>query len=70
MLPQEIGDAAQDGDRDRVMAWLDAGGSVDDVDLGGYTLLNCCAVPQSNSYRDYPMSLVDSWEASRPVVGG
>ena len=43
VLPQEIGDAAQDGDRDRVMAWLDAGGSVDDVDLGGYTLLNCCA---------------------------
>ena len=43
-LPREIGDAAQNGDRDRVMAWLDAGGSIDDVDTGGYTLLNCCAV--------------------------
>ena len=43
VLPQEIGDAAQNGDLERVMAWLDAGGSVDDVDLGGYTLLNCCA---------------------------
>ena len=43
-LPREIGDAAQNGDRDRVMAWLDAGGSIDDVDSGGYTLLNCCAV--------------------------
>ena len=32
VLPQEIGDAAQDADRDRVMAWLDAGGSIDDVD--------------------------------------
>ena len=29
---QEIGDAAQDADRDRVMAWLDAGGSINDVD--------------------------------------
>ena len=28
MIPQEIGDAVQDGDRDRVMAWLDAGGSI------------------------------------------
>ena len=27
VLPQEIGDAAQDADRDKVMAWLDAGGS-------------------------------------------
>ena len=44
MLPTEIGDAAQNGDRDRVIAWLDAGGSIDDVDSGGYTLLNCCAV--------------------------
>ena len=43
ILPREIGDAAQDADIDRVMDWLDAGGSVDDVDSGGYTLLNCCA---------------------------
>jgi len=43
MIPQEIGDAVQDGDRDRVMAWLDAGGSIDDVDKDGYTLVHCCA---------------------------
>ena len=43
MLPTEIGDAAQNGDRDRVMAWLNAGGSINDVDGDGYTLLNCCA---------------------------
>ena len=30
ILPREIGDAAQDADIDRVMDWLDAGGSVDD----------------------------------------
>ena len=42
VLPDEIGDAAQDADRDRVMAWLDAGGSIDDVDSHGYTLVNCC----------------------------
>ena len=41
-LPREIGDAAQDGDRDSVMAWLDAGGSINDVDEDGYTLLHCC----------------------------
>ena len=40
VLPQEIGDAAQDVDRDRVMAWLDAGGSINDVDEDGYTLLH------------------------------
>ena len=43
VLPTEIGDAAQDANRDRVMAWLDAGGSINDVDEDGYTLLNCCA---------------------------
>ena len=43
MLPQEIGDAAQNGDRDRVIAWLNAGGSIDDVDVDGYTLVHCCA---------------------------
>ena len=30
VLPQEIGDAAQNGDRDRVIAWLNAGGSIND----------------------------------------
>ena len=43
VLPQEIGDAAQDTNRDRVMAWLEGGGSINDVDEDGYTLLNCCA---------------------------
>ena len=43
VLPQEIGDAAQNGDRDRVIAWLNAGGSIDDVDEDGYTLVHCCA---------------------------
>ena len=33
VLPIEIGDAAQDADRDRVIAWLDAGGSINDVDV-------------------------------------
>ena len=32
VLPIEIGDAAQDADRDRVIAWLDAGGSINDVE--------------------------------------
>jgi len=43
VLPQEIGDAAQDADTDRVIAWLDAGGSINDTDFQGYTLVNCCA---------------------------
>ena len=49
MLPQEIGDAAQNGDRDRVMAWLNAGGSIDDVDEDGYTLVNCCVCGDRDS---------------------
>ena len=44
VLPTEIGDAAQDGDRDRVMAWINAGGSINDVDKDGYTLIHCCAI--------------------------
>ena len=43
VLPMNVGDDAQDGDHDRVMAWLDAGGSINDIDAIGYTLLNCCA---------------------------
>ena len=43
VLPVPIGDAAQDTDADRVNAWLDGGGDVNDVDKDGYTLLNCCA---------------------------
>ena len=30
VLPEEIGDAAQDGDQDRVFAWLAAGGDIND----------------------------------------
>ena len=43
VLPEEIGDAAQDGDQDRVFAWLAAGGDINDADPGGFTLLCCCA---------------------------
>jgi len=43
VLPQEIGDAAQDADKDTVMAWVNAGGSINDADFQGYTLVNCCA---------------------------
>ena len=32
VLPTEVGDAAKDTDHDRVMAWLDAGGSINDKD--------------------------------------
>ena len=46
VLPTEVGDAAQDTDHDRVMAWLDAGGSINDKDNdkdnGGFTLVHCC----------------------------
>ena len=42
-LPMVIGDAAQNADRDTVIAWLDAGGSINDVDENGFILLNCCA---------------------------
>ena len=38
VLPTEVGDAAQDANRDRVIAWLDAGGSINDVDEDGYSL--------------------------------
>ena len=43
VLPMSIGDAAQLGHRDTVIAWLDAGGSIDDVDEEGYSLVHCCA---------------------------
>ena len=43
VLPEEIGDAAQNAEKDRVMAWLDAGGSINDFDEFGFTLLHCCA---------------------------
>ena len=48
VLPQEIGDAAQyafdDDEAARVLAWLDEGGDVNDVDKDGYTLIHCCAI--------------------------
>ena len=49
MLPQEIGDAAQNANRDRVIAWLDAGGSINDVDEEGFTLVHCCACGKPGS---------------------
>ena len=56
-LPMVIGDAAQNADRDRVIAWLDAGGSINDADEGGFTLLNCCASGDIHgSYKRYARS--------------
>ena len=49
VLPIEIGDAAQDADRDRVIAWLDAGGSINDVDEDGYTLVHSCVCGDRDS---------------------
>ena len=43
VLPEEIGDCAQDGDQDRVFAWLATGGDINDGDPQGFTLLMCCA---------------------------
>ena len=43
VLPEELGDCAQNGDQDRVFAWLDAGGDINDGDPQGFTLLGCCA---------------------------
>ena len=43
VLPEELGDRAQNGDQDRVFAWLAAGGDINDADPGGFTLLCCCA---------------------------
>ena len=47
VLPDEIGDAAQDADEDdgaRVLAWLDSGGDINDGDKDGFTLIHCCAI--------------------------
>ena len=47
VLPEEIGDAAQDAADDdvaRIKAWLDGGGDVNDGDKDGYTLIHCCAI--------------------------
>ena len=43
VLPEEVGDRAQDGNQDRVFAWLAAGGDINDADPQGFTLLGCCA---------------------------
>ena len=43
VLPVDIGNAAQDEDIEQVKAWLQSGGSMDDQDGEGYTLLHCCA---------------------------
>ena len=42
VVPREICNAAANAERDRVLAWLDAGGSINDVDESGYTLVHCC----------------------------
>ena len=38
-LPEDLGDCAQDGDQDRVFAWLATGGDINDGDPQGFTLL-------------------------------
>ena len=43
VVPEDLGDSAQNGDQDRVFAWLDAGGDINDADPQGFTLLGCCA---------------------------
>ena len=43
VLPDDLGDCAQNGDQDRVFAWLAAGGDINDGDSQGFTLLCCCA---------------------------
>ena len=40
----DIGDAAQDCDSARVLAWLDSGGDINDRATDGCTLLHCCAL--------------------------
>ena len=42
VVPRDICNAAANAERDRVLAWLDAGGSINDVDESGYTLVHCC----------------------------
>ena len=37
VLPEDLGDCAQNGDQDRVFAWLDAGGDINDGDSQGFT---------------------------------
>ena len=44
VLPEAIGDAAQDFDSARVLAWLDSGGDINDRATDGYTLIHCCAL--------------------------
>ena len=47
VLPEEIGDAAQDADDAdvaRVKFWLDSGGDINAGDEYNYTLLHCCAI--------------------------
>ena len=47
VLPEEIGDAAQDAADDdvaRIKAWLDGGGDVNDGDKDGFTLIHCCSL--------------------------
>ena len=42
-LPYHVGDAACDGDKDTVFAWLDSGGAINNRDDHGFTLLTCAA---------------------------
>ena len=43
VVPYDVADSAQDAVADRVIAWLESGGDVNDVDQDGFTLLNSVA---------------------------
>ena len=76
MIPQEIGDAVQDGDRDRVMAWLDAGGSIDDVDNESELrttiiteLLRAGASLDACNGDEAAEDIIQGHESGRPMLG-
>ena len=43
VVPYDVADSARDAEADRVIAWLDSGGDVNDIDQDGFTLLNSVA---------------------------
>ena len=54
VVPYDVADSAQDAEVDRVIAWLDSGGDVNDVDQDGFTLINRVARGGTRSGRIGP----------------
>ena len=54
VVPYDVAVSAQDAVADRVIAWLDSGGDVNDVDQDGFTLLNRVACGGTRSARIGP----------------